>query len=282
MPPSSAVLQQLLMRRQRAQIDAAGASVGAAVLYLKAAFADPVLYDNAGTRRGSDIDVLVHPARFEAFCAVLVGMGYRPFALDDRRATMAAARERTLFPPGRAGLAVDVHRALDDPPWCHVDTAALFNRARAYESPDGPVWSLSPDDQVLHAVLHHAAHCFSLDGRHADDIPRLGLRFPIDWPTVFDRIADAGLRVACMLLTERWRPQGLAIPPEPWAHHPGVRARLRLARHWVTTTPVMHRVDIAPRPEALLLRPLLSDAPMALPRFLARYPVDRLRDALAR
>jgi len=269
------------MRRQRAQIDAAAASCGTTVVYLKAAFADPVLYDNTGTRRGSDIDILVHPGRFEALCAALLGQGYRPFSLRDRRATMTAARERTLFPPGRAGLAVDVHRGLDDPPWCTVAPEGLLARARPYDSPEGPIVSLCPDDQVLHAVLHHAAHCFSLDGRHADDIPRLAARFALDWPTVFARITSAGLSVAASLLLERWRAQGLAIPAEPWATRPDVALRLRLARHWITTTPVMTRVAIAPRPEALLLRPLLSDHPTALPRFLLGYPLDRARDALA-
>ncbi len=281
MADRSGTLQQLLMHRQRAQIDAAGAACGAAVVYLKAAFSDPVLWGNAGQRRGSDIDILVEPRRFEPLCAALAGMGYRPYALPTRRATMTASRERTLFPPGRAGLAVDVHRALDHPPWCRVSTRALIGRARRYDSPEGPILALGPDDQVLHAVMHHAAHAFSLDGRHADDIPRLGLRFAIDWPTVFARVAAAGLRVPCLLLTQRWRAQGLDIPPEPWTDSPGVSLRLGLARRWITTTPRMTRVPIAPRPEALLLRPLLSDDPTALGRFLLQYPLDRARDALA-
>ncbi|MBL8604182.1 MAG: nucleotidyltransferase family protein [Myxococcales bacterium] len=270
----------MLVKARRTELDALGARLGTPVVYLKAAWSDPVLYGGHGQRRGADLDVLVDPCRFDAFVEALIDQRWRLYSERRHRVSIAASRARTLYPPG-AGLALDLHRALSDPPWNVIDTRGLLQRARAWPGCDGPILSLSPEDQVVHAVAHAVANAFAIDQRHPGDIVAMAQTVPIDWPATLDRLAAAGLRLGYELLASWWRAHGLDAPIAPWAGRSELRARLAMARQFITTGHTLDRVRLSPRTEMLVLRPLLADDPTALARFVAMRGRFQLFDRLA-
>src|SRR2546430_12838012 len=85
--PSAGLVQSLVIKAQRRLLDQIGQKVATPVVYLKAAWADPVLYGGTGQREGSDIDVLVRPPAFFAFARALEGLGFRRYVVPWLRAS---------------------------------------------------------------------------------------------------------------------------------------------------------------------------------------------------
>src|SRR4051794_38876039 len=100
------LIQSLVTKTARKILDEIGAEVGTPVVYLKAAWADPVLYGGRGERMGTDIDVLVRAPCFEAFAAALVGRGYRRSTFKLEALDKYFGQQEWVFIP-RVGLAVD-------------------------------------------------------------------------------------------------------------------------------------------------------------------------------
>ena len=129
---NAGIIQSLLIKAQRGTLDAIGAAVGTPVVYLKAAWADPVLYGGRGERTGSDIDILVRPDRFEAFAAELTARGFRRYDFDGSHAydRYFGHKEWTFEPPAGA-LTVDLHRALTEPIWYDLARRGAARRGRS-------------------------------------------------------------------------------------------------------------------------------------------------------
>jgi hypothetical protein len=267
------LVQSLLIKAQRQQLDEIGQAVGTKVLYLKAAWADPVLFGGRGERTGGDVDVLVRPDRFEAFAAALEGRGFRrhqhPSASYER---YFGHKEWTFGPPAGA-LAVDLHRDLTEPIWHDMHTDELIDRATAWDSVDGPILSLNAEDQVLYAAAHYSNHFYDLDPRHLEDCNRLVQRFAIDWDAVWSRGHRASLTLPLALLVDALVARGRNLgPAAAGARTLPLRLRRRLADLWVSTTPELARKGHRSRGiDYLLLRPLLSDQLLALPRVLLQF-----------
>lgn len=272
--PKLALATTLRAQSQRRELSALGEALNTPVLFLKAAWADPVLYGGRGERWGGDVDILIHPRAFAAFGERLVARGYKPRQVPTHRATLEASHERLFMPPDLA-LPVDVHRAVASRPWFNLPTEDLLRRARAYPSPDGPIWSLSPEDQLLFAAVHYANHGLELDERHLMDCARLLDRMEVDWRLVAWRARRAQLSLALAWLGQELLQRGVRVPGfirrRPW----GERVRLRAARRLARDKPG----KITWRQVAVLS--LLSGKRSAPAAFALRYAALRVRDRLA-
>ncbi|HEY0711977.1 MAG TPA: nucleotidyltransferase family protein [Polyangia bacterium] len=148
------LVQSLLIKGQRATLDEIGRAVGTRVLYLKAAWADPVLYGGRGERTGSDIDLLVAPAHFEAFAAALQARGFQRHLHPSASYERYFGHKEWSFAPPSGAVGIDLHRSLTEPIWYDLRTEDLIARARAWDSIDGPIWSLDAEDQIISGASH--------------------------------------------------------------------------------------------------------------------------------
>ncbi len=247
-------------------LDAIGARVGTKVVYLKSAWADPVLYGGRGERWGTDIDLLVEPSAFDAFGRELEMLGFR----GERLLAHHALRGRPFRAP-EGLIDVDLHHGLGQRPWFPLDDAALFARAHPWDSVDGPVMGLCAEDQVVHAVTHHAGDRFTLDDRHTTDVLRLLQRQDVDWGSVSRTCLEAHLELALHVFAGMLQKRGAEVPDLPLT----ATQRLRLKalerlfevggerRFWTKSRTANIRLEL------LVLLPLLSTRLTALPRFVA-------------
>ncbi|HXU80370.1 MAG TPA: nucleotidyltransferase family protein [Polyangia bacterium] len=280
MEPTVGLVQSLVIKAQRQLLDGIGRAVGTKVVYLKAAWADPVLYGGTGQRAGSDLDVLVRPAAFFAFARALEGEGFRRYVQPWLRATFRLGYKAWTFEGQPRWMTVDLHRAIAEAPWFELDPDACVDRATVYDSVDGPILSLCPEDQVLYAAAHYGQHRFTIDHRHLDDVERLLAGRAVAWPVVLERARPAGLSVPLRLLMESLRARGAGVPSAPEAAL--LRWRLGYAHRWVATAPALERRLPPSRIVDNVLRmPLLSGRPAALPRFVASYLSLRALDVVA-
>lgn len=276
-------LRSMIVRSQRQQLDDIGRQLGTPVVYLKAAWADPVLYGGVGRRAGVDVDLLVDPGRFESFGRVLEERGFERYrhpspALE----SYFRNKEWTFLPERRGDPSVDLHCALGDPDWYQLPTEALLARATSYDSVHGPILSLSPEDQILYAALHYANHLYAIDGRHLEDVRRLIDSRPVAWQDVTARARAARMRLPLLLLLEALRLGGADVPGESISPAGlGLSARRALCRRWIVTTPALGRCRASSDlTDYLVLRPLLSDRAFALPRVMVQFGLPRLIERL--
>jgi len=273
--PRAALAQSLRVKQQRAELSAIGARLGTEVLFLKGAWAEPVLYDGRGGRWSNDIDILVRPAHYAAFGRALEALGLAPRSVRTHRATLEAQKAR-LYDGHPTWLPVDLHRGLVEEPWFRLDAAACIARAVAYPSVDGPVLSLSPTDQLLFAAAHYAGHGLELDERHLEDAARLWERHAIDGAALRSAARHAGLDTMVAWLGRALARRGCDVPATLTRLHRAARLRLELAEGLAGSRRA--RAHLAETKRRVLELGLLSDRPSALPRFVTRYARLRLAD----
>jgi hypothetical protein len=285
--PGLGLVQSLLIKGQRLELDDLGRRVGTPVVYLKAAWADPVLYGGRGERSGSDIDILVAPARFEAYAEALIGCGFKRYEHGSPAYESYFGHKEWAFTPpqGQQGatFGVDLHRALTEPVWFDLPTDELIARAVSYDSVDGPILSLAPEDQILYGAAHYANHDYDLDSRHLIDCHRLVMGWPLDWDVIWQRAASAQLRLPLRLLLEALEHRGCRLPEGARGKTTALLTlRHMLASRWIDTVPELRRRTARSRSlDYLILKPLLSDRATALPQIAATYGVPWLRERLA-
>ena len=276
------LVQSLLIKAQRQQLDEIGRAVGTPVLYLKAAWADPVLYGGRGERTGGDIDVLVRPGCFEAFAAALTERGFRRQTHPTDSYERYFGYKEWTFAPPRGALAVDLHRDLTEPIWYDFHADELIDRATAWDSVDGPVLSLDAGDQVLYAAAHYSNHFYDLEPKHLEDCDLLVQRFTVDWTEIWQRARRASLTLPLALLVDALRARGHALEEAAGGTRTlPLRLRRRLAELWVSTTPNLARKGARSRGvDYLLLRPLLSDQLTALPRVVLEFGLPWVKERM--
>lgn len=269
--------QSLFIMAQRRHLDELGARVGTPVLYLKAAWADPVLYGGGGLRPGCDLDILVRPARFAAFAEALLAQGFRRFREPWHMASQRLIGKAWLYlPPPTADLvAVDLHRGVADKPWFQVPADELLDRAVAYASVDGPILSLAPEDQIVYAATHYANHRYEMKHHHLNDVVLLLKKYPVNWDLVWLRAGRAQAMLPIMLLAAALRHRGVVVPPAP-ANDAWLRWRSRMLRACFPSVETLSRQTR--RREVATLMPLLSDSAWALPRYALRAALVRTLD----
>src|SRR5437867_772946 len=111
------LVQSLVIQAERKLLDEVGQAVGTPVVYLKAAWADPVLYGGRGQRVGSDIDVLVRPASFLAFARALEERGFRRYVAPWLRASFRWGYKAWTYEGLPRWMTVDLHRGIAERPW---------------------------------------------------------------------------------------------------------------------------------------------------------------------
>jgi len=274
--PSTGLVLSLLTKAQRRLLDGIGREVTTPVVYLKAAWADPVLYGGTGQRWGNDVDVLVRPSAFFAFARALEAAGFSRFVYPWLRATFRLGYKAWTFEGRPRWMTVDLHRRIAESPWFDLPPDECIDRAVTYDSADGPILSLGPEDQILYAAAHYGQHRFTIDRRHLDDVERLIKVRPVDWPVVLERAAPLGLAVPVALLLEGLRARGAQVPAPPAQ----LRWRLAYARRWVSPQ-LQRRLPPSRFVDNALRMPLLSGRPAALPRYVASYLSLRALDVAA-
>jgi hypothetical protein len=284
--PEIGLVQSLLIKGQRLQLDELGRRVGTPVVYLKAAWADPVLYGGRGERGGTDIDILVHPSKFVAYARALADCGFKRHEHGSPAYESYFGHKEWAFqPPDRDGpsFGVDLHRALTEPVWFDLPAEGLIARSTEWQSIDGPILSLCPEDQILYGAAHYANHDYDLDARHLVDCLKLVMGWPIDWETTWQRAERAKLRLPLMLLVEALEHRGWVPPPAARRKSSALLTLRRLlASRWINTVPELRRRTARSRGlDYLILKPLLSDRATALPQIAATYGVPWLRERLA-
>jgi hypothetical protein len=275
--PAAGLVQSLVIKAQRRLLDGLGQEVGTPVVYLKAAWADPVLYGGRGERVGSDLDILVRPAAFFAYGRALEARGFRRYVIPWLRASFRFGYKAWTYEGPPRWMSVDLHRGIAEPPWFDLPADECIDRAVAYDSVDGGILSLSPEDQVLYGAAHYANHRFSIDQRHLADLERLAAVRAIDWALVGERARPLGLEVPLLLLEEGLRARGARVPEA----EAGLLLRLRLAyaHRWVATAPNLERrLPWSRVADHALRMPLLSGRPAALPRYVAGFVPLRALD----
>ncbi len=280
------LVQSLLIKGQRVLLDQIGRQVDTPVVYLKAAWADPVLYGGRGERIGTDIDILVAPARFEAYAQALMAAGFRRFQhASPAYENYFGHKEWSFSPPAgtEPSLGIDLHRSLTEPIWFDLAADGLIARAIEYDSIDGPILSLCPDDQILYGAAHYANHFYDLDARHLIDCQKLVAAHAVDWDAVWLRARQAKLRLPLMLLLEALEHRDRPLPPGARGKTTALLTlRRMLASRWIETVPELRRRMARSRSlDYLILKPLLSDRITALPQIAVSYGVPWLRERLA-
>ena len=268
------------MRAQRALLNQIGSELGQPVVFIKAARADAVLYGAQGERYGTDIDVSVPSSAFDAVANALQDRGFRAVeGLNGARGAYFELREKSFSPPaGSAYLSVDLHRILGDDCWVDYPPGELFGRAKLYESPQGQILSLSPEDQVVYAYVHHTVHAFDLDERHLLDTVRLIDQFPIDWHTVVQRAKKAGQLVTLTLLLKSMQGLGTRAPlvEIEWRYH----QQARLVRAIIGHDGIVSRgIKRGRMLDYFAVRPLLSDNLSAPTKFAIKHGIPWLIEA---
>jgi hypothetical protein len=274
---SDGLRHSMATRRQRVLLDDIGEEVGTEVAYLKAAWADPVLYGGRGERTGVDVDVLVHPRRFEAFAAALTARGFTR-QVHPRHPVSAYAGKDWTFAAPRGYIQVDLHRALAMVPWFDLGGEGPLARSIEYDSVDGPIRSLSPEDQVVFLAAHYATHVFDLDDRHLTDVVRLLEQRSVDWGLVIERASAAHLLAALSLCAAGLEGRGVAVPGALVAPVGSLGLRRRCLEQVVAVPELERRIPRSRALDVLVVLPLLSDRVAALPRFMARYMSHRVAD----
>ena len=208
------ILEALLMKRLRVQIEALAYASSIEVLFLKGAWSEPVLHGGSGQRRVTDVDILVRPRDFLTMADALPALGYARALTPFLEAREVLFKEFLFRSLQGDGLPIDLHRHITGFPLPYaLNVEGLFERAVSYDSADGPIRSLSPEDQLCHAALHYANSDFILDDRHLNDMRLLVEKYPVRWPMVIELSRKGGFEVPMAWLA--WglgqRPPGLAV-----------------------------------------------------------------------
>jgi hypothetical protein len=270
--------QSLLIQLQRRLLDEAGAKVGTPVVYLKAAWADPVLYGGSGERTGTDLDVLVRPSLFKSFGKALDAVGFVRHREPWHMVTHRLIGKAWLYQPPPNALPVDLHRNLSDSPWFSIPINDWIDRAISYDSVDGPILSLAPEDQVIYASSHYASHRYTLGPQHLNDVVRLLAAHSVNWQVIKHRAQQGDIRLPLALFVDALRQRGVSAPDlvsdpsfvAPW--------RVAYVRRWLRLEPKLQRPSSLSSTDLIGLMPVLSGNPTALPHFAARFALVRALD----
>lgn len=272
----------MVAQRQRYQLVELGKLWGIRPVFLKAAWADEVLYGGQGRRIGGDIDVLIQPGEFRTYAKALETLGYRRIVSVSHRFTSDFGDKEWSFKQPGGLLPVDLHRGLSE----HFSAATkpFLNRVKEYPTPTGSILSLEEEDQVLYCVMHYMGHQFFLDGRHLEDTARLTEAFALNWDEIRRRAVALGMLVPMALLVQALKHFGAASPePEFFLASGRLARRFRWAQGWVDTSVGLGRKDGTQTKrrlyEDLLYRiPRLKGRPLDPAKTVAKYLTLRLGD----
>ena len=254
-------------------------------LVLKGPHLAAVAYEQPWQRGFNDLDILVKQDQFDQALEALTAAGFslRP-PPPGRAATIAAAYDRNLLAPD--GSVVEIHRGLSPHELYPVDYDGLFARARSFSFGRTPARGLSPEDLLLHLVIHAAKSQFWLiEQKHLQDIEVLVSSHELDWPAFMERADRAGCRrAAWVMLDASNRLCGAAIPLMVLDE----LRPARLVRWWLNRWLARDRFPMIRHPrlpkwlrKALLVPVLVDRLPTAI-RASSVHGLIRVRDLVGR
>jgi hypothetical protein len=174
----------VVLARHWGEVTAALRQAGVETLTLKGMALANVVYTEAGLRPMADVDLLVRPADHAIALATLRSLGYEtPGDVADRLGASRSFAELV-----RAGTRIDLHwhaaRYLRFEGIVAIDHDGLWRRARSLVTPEGSSLMLSPEDLLLHLVLHLTLGSDFARVLWYADIDAVARRFAaeLDWP----------------------------------------------------------------------------------------------------
>lgn len=225
------------VRQQAEEAIAAFNAAGIAPMLLKggaALFLD--LYGDPAARMIRDLDFLVPKAQLEAAMGVLKGLGYRAVTLYPEGHNNACGDfARDGYP-----CAIDLHFELIDAPYL-LTAAEVWRRAQPLALPWAVAYAPSPNDAVLHNILHaqihHTGNYYrgSFELRQLCDFVMLVRRYPysVNWRVLANHLRrhklstmmQSYLLAAEQLLDLAWP---LQEQPSRWARWQMQRSLLQI------------------------------------------------------
>ena len=206
------------------------------ILLLKGIDLAQRVYGGFGTRKMSDVDLLVHPGDAEDYHAALVSAGYvTDMAPTAGRRALALWSQAAYAPPSRRLYPVDLHWRLgkrDARAESNLDTPSIWSRAERCRAMgrDG-ILVMAREDLLLYLCLHMRHHGFDSPLTQVWDIAEVldcsGTTF--DWDAFWMR-ADAWRlsRTVRLAFHQAHTTLGIAIPDSD---------RFRLPDHVATLLP---------------------------------------------
>jgi len=104
----------------------------------------------------------------------------------------------------------------------------------------------------------------------------------VNWAVVEQRARAAHLLGALALAAAALQARGVDVPVSLVHPEGGLGARVAWLRRFVEVPGPGRRIRLSSRGDLLLVMPMLSDRPAALPRFLAHYAATRAADWLVK
>jgi hypothetical protein len=142
---------------------------GIRTIVLKGLDYEARLYDRAGVRPTSDLDLLVENEKRRAAFAVLDRLGFEPRAaapgFDDSDYHEVAWN--------RSGVEVDLHMALAPLARCRIDYEAVWNAAEPWRVGQSDAWRLASVHAAIFHALHMAIDHFDVPAIYLVDLARL-------------------------------------------------------------------------------------------------------------
>ncbi|MEO1481517.1 MAG: nucleotidyltransferase family protein [Myxococcota bacterium] len=259
------IFQSLAMQAVRTEWRALGRDLRVPVVFFKGAWSEPVLHRGTSVRLVSDVDVLIPARAWSRVAQEAARRGWEPVHERGRRVSHGLGREQS-FTKG-LGLAVDLHRAIAEPPRS-LDPGMLIAQARYYPSEDGPILSFCPEHQVAAAAVNHANDGFLNDPRSREDIQLLLQRHAVDWHQVVRLARHGGF-----LFGLRWMVSQLSGPIPRWLRlRRADRRRVELIQHL--------RRGALPPSITQALEGVVFGQPAAQSRWMLRYGIRRVLDRL--
>lgn len=246
-----------LMFRQTAELLRALAARGIETMLLKGIHLARFVYPEPGLRSMADVDLMVRRDRLAEAEAVALELGYGPLPRPDLEQFCSWSNHLAKLEKDGAPV-IELHWAVERPtsPF-RIDHDALWARSAAAELEGVPVRLLSPEDLLLHLVLHGSYH------HHFDRSALKGLvdlqavvtrhQASLDWDLVARRAGEWGagcfayvtLRLAAEVLDVPVPAAVLGALP----HGPADDEMVGVARRFVLTP-----VDPLPEPYVELAR----------------------------
>ena len=252
---------------------------GVQLLYLKgAAFLD-TLYPDLGSRRMSDVDLLVREEQRDQAEALMQRAGLRRLTTEERPVTADVFYERVYVDPDASWIWFELHTAFCQRQRFDIDYDGIWRRAVHLQAVGRPIPTLCPEDSLLYAALHQGLHSFYEDGRWSEDLRRIIERWQPDWELVVERARRWHMATNLYLSLHGAQRLGALVPERALAAlRPSVPRRLLAHGLFDLADGGRPRLQRWSRSGQLLTVALTVEEPLNLVRFLGSYGLLRLRD----
>ncbi len=182
------------LAQELVQISNALDSSGGRLIALKGPALAVQAYGDLAARQSGDMDVFVRARELPRIAELLVKRGYRPRRYRDGAPDLGFYRSFEDQFVSERGQIVDLHLTLVPTYFpLPMGPEAVWRDAVAIELAGGEVATLSPNDQLIFAIVHAAKHGWGWAAlRSVCDIAALAESGLVDWETIEHEMTRAG------------------------------------------------------------------------------------------